>query len=209
MTILKIYGHPRSRAFRILWLVEELGIPYENIPVTPGKTGSRQPEFLAINPNGRVPAIDDDGLVLWESVAINLYLAEKHGGPLQPSSAEGRAQLLKWSFWAVNELERNIGVWANHTLILPESERQPALRDAAFQELRPPLAVLEGALATNTWLVQPEQFTVADLNVAAILYRALSFDLGRFPSVAAWLNRAWERPAARKVRVLRGDLSPT
>ena len=72
---LKIYGIPRSRAFRTLWMAKELGLEYENIPIdTQG--GSRAPDFLKINPNGHIPAIDDDGFVLCESMAINLYLAK-------------------------------------------------------------------------------------------------------------------------------------
>ncbi len=208
MSILKIYGHPLSRTFRNLWLVEELGIPYENIPVAPGPTGSRLPEFLAINPNGRVPAIDDDGLVLWESLAINFYLAKKHGGPLQPSGIVGEALGLKWSYWAVNEVERPIGLWAKHALVLPEAECQADVRDSAFGELKAPLAVLDKALEAQVWLAEPDRFTVADLNVAAILYRALWADLKQFPRVDKWLRSVWERPAARKIRALRGDLKP-
>ena len=76
---LRIYGAPRSRTFRVMWAAEELGLPYENIPVDFAE-GSKQPAFLAINPNGRIPAIDDEGFVLFESLAINMYLAKKHGG---------------------------------------------------------------------------------------------------------------------------------
>ena len=76
--MLKIYGIPRSRAFRTLWMAKELGIEYENVPIDMGKGETRTPEYLAINPNGHIPAIDDDGFVLWESMAINLYLARRY-----------------------------------------------------------------------------------------------------------------------------------
>src|SRR4051812_41260662 len=86
---LKIYGIPRSRAFRILWMAKELGIDYDNVPIDMGKGETRTPEFLAINPNGHIPAIEDNGLVLWESMVINLYLAKKHGaGTLYPARIE-------------------------------------------------------------------------------------------------------------------------
>src|ERR1700730_4332454 len=78
MARLRIYGTARTRAFRVLWMAEELGLDYEHIPMEPGAAGARQPGYLAINPNGRLPAIDDDGLILWESLAINIYLAKKH-----------------------------------------------------------------------------------------------------------------------------------
>src|SRR3984893_17585104 len=75
---LKIYGIPRSRAFRTVWMAKELGLDYENVPIGTGGEESRTPQFLAINPNGHIPAIDDDGFIVWESMAINLYLAKKH-----------------------------------------------------------------------------------------------------------------------------------
>src|SRR5437588_323550 len=75
---LKIYGIPRSRAFRVLWMAKELGLDYENVPIDMGKGDTRTPDYLRINPNGHIPAIDDDGFILWESMAINLYLAKKY-----------------------------------------------------------------------------------------------------------------------------------
>ena len=94
--MLTIYGSLRTRATRPLWLVYELGIPFKRVRVVPiqqvakpeaaGLLNTRSPEFLALNPNGRVPSIDDDGVILHESLAINLYLAKKHGGPLGPAN---------------------------------------------------------------------------------------------------------------------------
>src|SRR5689334_10856270 len=78
MSALRIYGIARTRAFRALWIAMELGIDYEHIPIEIGSAGARTPEFLAVNPNGRLPAIEDDGFALWESLAITLYLAKKH-----------------------------------------------------------------------------------------------------------------------------------
>ncbi len=81
---LKIYGIPRSRAVRTLWMAHEPGIPFDLVEVTPGADGSRKPEYLRLNPNGQVPFIDDDGLILWESLAINLYLARSMARPSGP-----------------------------------------------------------------------------------------------------------------------------
>jgi glutathione S-transferase len=78
MSRLRIYGIPRTRAFRVIWMAKELGLDYENLPIETGPRGARRPEYLAINPNGRLPSIDDDGFIMWESQAINLYLAKKH-----------------------------------------------------------------------------------------------------------------------------------
>jgi glutathione S-transferase len=78
--MLKIYGAPHSRTFRVIWLANEIGIPYEHIPVTFSVPNAqcKEPWYLALNPNGLVPAIDDSGFVMWETAAINLYLAETH-----------------------------------------------------------------------------------------------------------------------------------
>jgi glutathione S-transferase len=94
MAKLKIYGVPRSRAFRTLWLAKELGLDYDNIAVDFATGETRQPAYLAINPNGHVPAIDDNGFILWESMAINLYLAKKYGlGTLYPTALEDEARM--------------------------------------------------------------------------------------------------------------------
>ena len=102
---LKIYGIPRSRTIRTLWMAHELGISFELVEVPPGAEGSRKPEYLRVNPNGQVPCIDDEGLVLWESLAINLYLAKKHGKPLGPANLVEDGQMTMWGFWCATEIE--------------------------------------------------------------------------------------------------------
>jgi glutathione S-transferase len=103
--MIKLFGHAKSRASRSLWMLEELGVRYEHVPVLPG-TESRAPEYLRINPNGHIPTLDHEGLVLWESLAINLYLAERLGSaPLCPRNVRERGLVYQWSFWAANEVE--------------------------------------------------------------------------------------------------------
>jgi glutathione S-transferase len=145
MTI-KIYGVPRSRAIRTLWMVHELGIPFELIEVPPGPGGSRKPEFLRLNPNGQVPFIDDSGLVLSESLAINLYLAKKHGAPLGPADLAEDAQMTMWGFWAVNDIEPNALIVLRNSAELPAEQRSPAALGAALAALNAPLRVLDGKL---------------------------------------------------------------
>jgi len=87
--MLKIYGVARSRAFRVLWMAQELGLDYQHVKVDFASGETREPGFLALNPNGQVPVIDDDGFILWESMAINLYLAKKYGaGEFYPTRLE-------------------------------------------------------------------------------------------------------------------------
>jgi len=200
--MLCIYGAARSRAMRVLWMVGELGIPYEHKDWLPRAPETRTPEFFALNPNGRVPVIDDDGFVLYESLAINLYLAKKHGSALYPADPKQEALAWQWSIWEIDRLDRQIVNHARHTKDLPEAERKPEIAEGAWKEVVPALDVLETALKKFEWLAGPA-FTVADLNVAAALYRALVLDLGKWPHVQAWLHRCWERPAAKRARAMR------
>jgi len=202
MSRLRIYGVARTRAFRALWIANELGLDYEHIPIEIGAAGARKPEYLAINPNGRLPAIDDGGFVVWESLAITLYLAKKHGR-FYPATLEGEAKAWQWSLWAVQQVDRGVNIWSLHALRLPPAERDPQRRAEALKVLEAPFAVLERALADRRYLLGDE-FSVADLNVAAVISRAIDMDLFATPRLADWLKRCLERPAARAALVLRG-----
>jgi glutathione S-transferase len=201
MSQLRIYGIARTRAFRALWIAEELGLDYEHVPVEIGAAGARKPDYLAINPNGRLPAIEDDGFILWESLAITLYLAKKHGR-LYPTTLEGEAKAWQWSLWSVQEVDRGVNIWSLHAVRLPVEDRDPQRLAEALKVLEPPFKVLDGALAGRPYLLG-EDFTVADLNVAAVISRAIDMDLAASPRLAAWLERCLERPAARTARALR------
>jgi glutathione S-transferase len=137
-------------------------------------------------------------------MAINFYLAKKHNSPLYPADPRHEALALQWSLWETDRLDRQIVNYVRHTKALPEAERKPEVAAAAFKEVAPALDVLETALGRSEWLAGPA-FSVADLNVAGALYRALTIDLGKWPHVDAWLQRCWARPAAKKARALRED----
>ena len=121
---LKIYGVARSRAFRTLWMAKELGLDYEHIKVDFATGETRRPEHLALNPNGHVPVIDDDGFILWESMAINLYLAKKYGKDgIYPALLADEARAWQWSFWGMTEVERPVLTALFNRAILPEHQR--------------------------------------------------------------------------------------
>jgi glutathione S-transferase len=201
--MLRIYGIARTRAFRALWLAKELGLPYEHIPTEIGTAGARTPEFLAINPNGRLPAIDDEGFFLWESLAITLYLAKKHSlGHLYPTALHDEARTWQWSLWSVQEVDRGVNIWSLHALRLPAAEREPERRAEALKVLQAPFGVLDGALGDRSYLLG-DAFTVADLNVASVISRAIDMDLSATPRLGAWLRRCLERTAAREALALR------
>jgi glutathione S-transferase len=201
MSGLRIYGIARTRAYRALWVAMELGLDYEHLPIEIGDAGARSPEFLAINPNGRLPVIVDDDFVLFESLAITLYLAKKHG-KLYPGTLEGEAKAWQWSFWAIAEVDRGVNIWSLHAVRLPPQERDAALREEALKVIATPFKVLDAALAKTPYLLGSD-FTVADLNVAAVISRAIDMDLSAVPHLKAWLTRCLDRPAARAALALK------
>jgi glutathione S-transferase len=205
MSNLRIYGVARTRAFRALWIAKELGLDYEHVPIEIGEAGARQPDYLAINPNGRLPAIDDNGFTLWESLAITLYLAKKHGR-LYPATLEGEAKAWQWSLWSVQEVDRGVNIWSLHAVRLPPQDRDPQRLAEALKVLEAPFKVLDGALALRSYLLG-DDFSVADLNVAAVISRAIDMDLAATPRIGDWLRRCLERP--RRVRRGRCARKPT
>jgi len=203
MSSLRIYGIARTRAFRALWVAKELGLDFEHLPIEIGDGGAKSPEFLAINPNGRLPVIVDADFVLFESLAITLYLAKKHSnGKLYPGTLEGEARAWQWSFWAVTEVDRGVNIWSLHAVRLPPGERNNALREEALKVIASPFRVLDAAVALQPYLLGNE-FTVADLNVAAVISRAVDMDLSAWPHLTAWLARCLDRPAARDALALK------
>lgn len=203
MSRLRIYGIARTRAFRALWVAKELGLDYEHIPIEIGDAGARTPEFMSINPNGRLPVIVDGDFVLFESLAITMYLAKKHSlGRLYPGALEDEARTWQWSLWALTEVDRGVNIWSLHAVRLPPDERDAAKRAEALKVVAAPFKVLDAAVADRPYLLG-EDFTVADLNVAAVISRAIEMDLSAVPNLKAWLLRCLERPAAREALALK------
>lgn len=199
---LTIYGVPASRTFRVLWMAEELGIPYEHARIGTDGSGVGTPEYRRINPNARIPAIRDDDFTMWESLAINLYLAKRYDNGLEPRGLHEEARALQWSFWAATEIDQPIVDWARHTMMLPEAERNAVTAAKAIEQLQRPFAVLDAELNGKTFLLG-QRFSVADLNVAATMYRCLWMDLGARPNIVRWLKACYDRPGAKKARKLR------
>ena len=202
-----IHGIARSRAIRNLWMATELGIPFEHDEVGFGEAGSRSAAFLAINPNGHIPALSDDGVVLWESLAINLYLAKKAGGPLAPANVAEDGLMTMWGFWAVTEVEPMAAQAMYNTAMLAPEKRDPALVASALEKLKAPLAVLETALQKGGGYLVGGRFTVADLNLICVAFylRMTPQALADKPTIRAWYEAGLARPAAKKAWALRGE----
>jgi glutathione S-transferase len=195
---LTIYGSPMSRTFRVLWMARELGLQFEHVPLDLRKGETRTPDYLKINPNGHIPAIRDDELVLWESLAINLYLAKKHGGPLAPANLAEDGKATMWSMWALTELENSVVMLVQQSFGMPVDA---AAAEKAREAVRAPLAVLEAALGTSPYLLGA-RFTVADLNVAGVAngLTLAKYDLATWPKVGQWLRSCCSRQAFTDAR---------
>lgn len=201
--MIKVYGVPASRAFRTLWMLEELGLPYENIPTHFATGDTHKPEFLAINPNAHIPVLVDGNVTLWESMAINLYLAKRYDKGLQPKSLEDESHAIKWSFWAMTEVEGPLVTVIMHRMLLPGDQREPKVAEAAVEKLEKPFGVLDQELAEKKYLLG-NTYSVADVNVASVLSMApmVAVDLTRFPNLKRWLDVCTARPACTKARAL-------
>lgn len=201
---LKIYGIAASRASRPLWVAQELGLVYEHIAQPYRDGATRTPEFLALNPNGHIPVVDDNGVLVWESMACALYLAERFKGEQATSLAALNhaelAEILRWSFWAVTECEKDALTFLMHRVAMPEELRRPQLALAAERRLLPALRVLEQHLQIRSYLAG-ERFTVADICVASVLAWVQRADVMlHCPRLGDWLQRCLVRPAQQQVR---------
>ena len=210
--MLKLYGILRSRVTRNVWAAKELGVPFERIdviqanrladPDAPGaRLHTRHPDFLKINPHGHIPAMDDDGLVIGESLAINLHLAKKHGGPLGPRDAGEEALMTMWSFWAAADVEPHAIQITYNRVMRPPEQRDEALAKASVIALDWPFSVFDAHLKKSGGHIVGGRFTIADINCAEVIrYAQAAPDLfERAPNVKAWLAACQARPAYREM----------
>ena len=180
-----------------MWMLKEQGLAYEHIPTSFLDGSTRTADYLAINPNGRVPCLVDDGAVIFESLAINLYLARKYGGAVAAQSLMDGALAVQWSFWAATEVEKALLFAAANMQLFAESSRNPAHLALALKKLDRPFKVLDAHLAARAYLLG-DTFSVADLNVAAMmsLIPITQVPITDYPRMATWLDICLERPAA-------------
>jgi glutathione S-transferase len=198
----KIYGWKRSRAMRCLWLLEELGLDYEHVPLNPNTGETRTPEYLALNPSGKIPILVEGDFVLSETIAINAYLASLKPNGLWPASAHALAKLNQWVSWAVTELEPPIAAIFREGRRSAESidqARVTAWKAEVSSKLKD---LLEPHLAHHEYLIAGESFTLADLNLATLVGNAKAFNLLPTECVSTdrWLTRCMARPAWQRLQ---------
>jgi glutathione S-transferase len=210
--MITLYGAFRSRASRPLWLLYELDLPFRHVPVLqayrltdPGAAdaplNTTSPAFLAVNPQGQVPAYAEGDLVLTESLAITHHIARQHGGALGPQGPAEQALLDQWTLLAATAVETPaleilnvLGAGGDAT---PEGQATIAI---AAEKLRRPLQRLQAHLSAYPYLLG-DRFTVADLNLAECLRYAQGHPtlLGEYPAVKAWLETCQSREAFMKM----------
>lgn len=218
--MLTIYGVYRSRATRNIWLADELGLTWQHVPViqanrvaaplaadAPLNTASQA--FLKVNPGGQIPSIEDDGFVMHQSLAINLYLAKKYGGTLAPKNVQEDGLMTMWTLWAGGDVEPHTIQVLYNLVGKPPAERDAKLAASSIEALKRPFATLDKHLAANGGYIVGGRFTVADINVAEVVRYAMPakelFEAA--PNVVKWLAACHARPAFKAMMVKR-DAEP-
>ena len=199
-----IYRMALTRAGRCLWAAEELGIDYTHVATNMFAGEHKSPEFLAINPNGKLPAMVDGDLTLFESMAINLYLAAQYGqGGLACADAKEVALAEQWSVWVMTACETPLLHALLHAMGIMGFEQDAGKVKEKREEMDAQIAVLNGALEGKQYLLG-DRFTVADLNVSGVFQwgQAAQMDWAPYTNVAAWIERCFGRPSFGRVAAM-------
>ncbi len=202
--MITIYGSPKSSAGRCIWCLEEVGVAYTPKSIDFQAGEHKAEPFITLNPNGKVPALVDDDFTIWESVAINSYLAEAYKPELLGEGARARGLVAQWSIWSVTELQPPLIQAFIQIVFVPPARRDQGVIDKSFEQLPGRLRPLELALAEHNYLVGGG-FTLADLNAAFVvdLCDSVGFALNDFPNINAWRARIAERQAFQRFDALR------
>lgn len=196
------YYAPMSTAVRTTWAIEELGVPCERKRLDIAKKETRSEAYLKVNPNGLVPCLVVDGVSIFESTAILIYLGETYGVDrgLYPPPGLKRAEALRWIVWAAVGLFGPMSRFTRNTSSYVPAEQQNAkAAEAAKAELTEAIQVLDDALAGKTYLMD-EKFSLADLAVSSYFgwLKFMGYDCSPFKNVSGWVDRCLGRPAAVK-----------
>jgi len=203
---IKFYSWPMSSGARTHWALEELGVPYEYVQLDRSKAEHKTPEFLAINPNSKIPALVDDGVAYFESLAIALHLGERYGVErgLWPTTAKDRADALSWSVWGLVELQYNLREYIYHGLATPISYKPEGQSKAAAEfnhgATKRNFAMLDRRLADREHVLGA--FSLVDTVVGATVRfgQMMGVKIDGVPHVDAYVERLTKRPAFARVR---------
>lgn len=201
MTKLKLWGQPKSiNVQKVLWALEELGLPYERIDAGGAFGRVRDADYLSLNPNGLIPTLEDDGHALWESNAIVRYLYAKYGKhPEQPRDLATRARADGWTEWYTTTFWFNVRPILVQLVRTPEVERDRELLERSLAASRAAVLVLDRELAKSAY-VAGDEFTFGDLPLAAAAQRWFNLPIERpvTKNVETWYARVKERPGFKR-----------
>lgn len=203
--MITLYGKAASRAARNLWALEEIGVPYSHVPYDYAKGETRNPQYLAINPAGKIPALIDGDVIMTESLGMNLYIAQTYGaGKLWPAERAAQAKCIQWTLWAATELEPSAAGRLIQLFLTPEDRRDMKLVETLAERSKLALNTLNAVLSKQAYLAGPA-FSIADLNVAAVTeyLPRTKFDLAPWPALSTWLAGCLARPANQKVNAMK------
>lgn len=202
---IQFYYAPMSSAVRVHWALEELGVPYEGVKIDLAAKEQKKPEFLRINPNGKVPAVVDDGIAYFESVAIFIHLGEKYGvsrGLWPASDSPLRGPAMSWTAWAGVSLGFVAGrLLMNIASSIPDELKHAGQAEQGRKDLGGLFDMLEDRLAGGPYILG-EQFSLVDTALGADLWWFTTWtgtDLAKWPRLKAYVERCNERPAYKRV----------
>ena len=204
--MITLYGSARSSAGRCLWALEEIGVPYENKQIDMKNKEHKSESFLKINPNGKIPAMVDGDTTLFESMAINLYLADKYKPELLGTNVQERALTFQWSFWASSELQSPIIEVFIQKVFMPADKKDQAVIDSNMAKIPELFTVLDNSLKAKTYL-NGNAFSIADLNTMSVVNIAphLGIDMSVYKNIDLWMKAISDRPAFQRYSALRAN----
>ncbi len=202
--MITLYGSPRSSAGRCVWALEEAGIAYSLKDIDMKNKEHKSEAYLKINPMGKVPAMVDGDVTLFESMAINYYIAEKYKNELLGISDREKGLTMQWSFWSTSELQLPIIEIFIQKVFMPDNKRDHSIIENNLKKLPSLLKVLNDSLHDKKYL-SGENFTIGDINTASVvsICPMIGIDLKDYPNVNNWLNLLQARPAFQKYQALR------
>lgn len=201
--MIKIYGSPMSSSGRCFWCLEEVGQEYEAQAIDFKKGEHKSPDFLKINPNGKLPALIDGDFTIWESMAINFYLAKAYKPELLGKNDQENGIVHQWSIWSVADLQAPIIAAFIELVFVPEDKRDQNKIAQAIEKAKPLLETLNQNLEGKDYIIG-EDFSLADINVASVvaICEHIQLDLSSYTSINKWMNRLSERPSFIKYQSL-------
>ena len=202
--MITLYGSPRTSAGRCIWTLEEAGVAYTLKEVDMKNKEHKSEDYLKINPMGKVPALIDGDVKLFESMAINYYIADTYKKELLGTTSFERGLAMQWSFWSTSELQSPIIEIFIQKVFMPDDKRDNNVIESNLKKLPDLLNVLNTSLEGKKYLAG-NQFTIGDINTMSVvsICPMIGIDLKDYSNINGWLGAISDRPAYQKYQAMR------